>query len=378
MIPYGHQYIDADDIKAVTDVLTSDWLTQGPHVDQLEKDLATYCGAKEAVVVSNGTAALHLAYMAAGIEPGDEVIVPANTFAATTNMLLAIGAIPVFCDARTDTYNIDESKIEALVTGKTRAIVPVHFAGQACDMKAIRAIADRHTLLVIEDAAHALGAEYTEGKIGNCELSDLATFSFHPVKSITTGEGGAIMTNDPAQAKKMRTLRKHGMVGAPEEVEYEYEGPWYNEISQWSWNYRISDLQCALGSSQLKKLDGFLAQRREMAQYYHEQLASIDGVATPDKGNTDQSSWHLYVILVDKERRKQIFERLRERGIWTQVHYIPVYHHPWYRKNGYADTSLENTEDYYARCMSLPIYPGLTREDQDTVISTLKEILSSM
>lgn len=372
MIPYGHQLIDGDDIEAVVEALKSDWLTQGPAVKEFEANLAAFCGTKYAVVVNSGTAALHCAYFAAGIEAGDEIIMPAQTFVATANAASYLGAKPVFCDIDLDTYNIDVKKIEELITKKTKAIVPVHIAGEPCQMAEILAIAKKHNLLVIEDACHAFGARYKNKKIGS--LSDMTVFSFHPVKSITTGEGGAICTDSEQYYKAMCMFRTHGVVN-DDRMEKKDEGPWYFEMQSLGFNYRLTDIQSALGIAQLAKVDDFVAKRRALAEYYNESLKEAADIILPKFNKDNTSSWHLYIVRVAKNLRKGIFIKLRESGVGVQVHYVPVYHHPYYQKIGYGDLNLPNTEIYYETCMSLPLYPSLKKDEQDFVIARIKELL---
>ncbi len=373
MIPYGHQTIDKKDIAEVVKVLKSDWLTQGPKILEFEKALARYGGAKYAVACSSGTAALHLAYLAAGLQKENEVIISSNTFAATANMVVACGAKPIFCDIRLDTYNIDETKIEKLITKKTKAIVPVHFAGRPCEMEKIHQIAKKHQLLVIEDACHALGARYKNSKIGGCQYSDMAAFSFHPVKSITIGEGGAVLTNSKKYYEAALKFRNHGITKNPSEMT-KNDGPWYYEIETPGFNYRTTDLQCALGISQFKKIDKFISIRKKIASYYFEKLENIKGLILPDKSGLICSAWHLFVVRV--KNRKEVFKKLRSAGIGVQAHYIPVYHQPYYQKIGYKNTKLKNTEEYYQTCISLPLYPGLKQKEQDYVIEKLKLFLN--
>ncbi|MDO8594503.1 MAG: UDP-4-amino-4,6-dideoxy-N-acetyl-beta-L-altrosamine transaminase [bacterium] len=372
MIPYSRQSINEDDIAAVTAVLRGDWLTQGPAISAFEKALAEYSGAKFAVAVPNGTAALYIAYQALGLKEGDELITTPNTFVATSNMALALGVKPVFCDIRSDTRNIDETKIEALITKKTKAIVPVHFAGHPCAMDAIQAVAKKHNLFVIEDACHAIGAEYRGKKIGS--LSDMSVFSFHPVKPITTAEGGAILTNNEDWYKKMLILRTHGITKDPKKTEA--IGKWYYEMVELGFNNRITDIQCALGLSQLKRLDGFQAKREAVANRYFEALRGESRVILPVRLPDIKHSWHLFAIQVkDSSKRKAVFDYLQKNGIGVQVHYIPVHFQPYYQKLGYGKEKYPNTEAYYAGALSLPIYPDLTRADQDFVIQKLVEAL---
>lgn len=371
MIPYGHQKIDRNDIKEVIKVLKSDWLTQGPKVLEFEKALAKYCGSKYAVAVCSGTAALHLAYLAAGLKNNDEVITTPNTFAATSNMILAVGAKPIFCDIRLDTYNIDENKIKKLITnlpagrqGKLKAIVPVHFAGQPCEMEKIREIADKYKLLVIEDACHALGAKYKEKKIGGCHYSDMAVFSFHPVKSITTGEGGAILTNNKKYYKKLISLRSHG-------IHKDEKGR--NVMTELGYNYRMTDIQAALGASQLKKLDGFIEARRKVVKWYEKELSDVKNIILPVELPSNYSSWHIYVIRVkDKKNRDSLMEYLKANGVGVNFHYPAVYFHPHYRKNGFKNVKLENEEEYHSSCLTLPCYPDLKESEVKYITKVIK------
>lgn len=366
-IPYGRQMIDEEDIQAVVDVLRSDYLTTGPSIEVFEKKVADYVGAKYAVAIANGTAALHAACFAAGIGEGDEVITTPITFAASANCVLYCGGKPVFADIKPDTYNIDPEDIRRKISDKTKAIIAVHFTGQPCGMDEIHAIAKEYNLIVIEDAAHALGADYKGQKIG-C-VSDMTTFSFHPVKHITTGEGGMITTNDEELYKKLVLFRSHGIT-RDSSLMHENEGPWYYEQLELGYNYRITDIQCALGVSQMNKLDNFVSKRRKLVQRYQDAFRGISGIVTPTELEGCNSSWHLYVIQV--KNRKEVFEKLRGAGIGVNVHYIPVYHHPYYRENGYADVMCPHAEKLYEGMISLPLYPGLTEEQQDYVIEQVK------
>lgn len=362
MIPYGRQFIDRGDINEVVKTLKSDRITQGPKVEELEKTLAKYCRTKYAVAASSGTAALHLAYLSAGLGENDEVITTPNTFVATTNMLLAVGARPVFCDIRLDTYNIDESKIESLITPKTKAIVPVHFAGQSCEMDQILKIARKHKLLVIEDSCHALGAKYKNKKIG-C-LGDMSVFSFHPVKSITTGEGGAVLTNNKNYYEKILKLRSHG-------IYKDKKG--FNVMTDLGYNYRLTDIQSALGLSQLKKVDKFIEARRKIVNFYARNLSNLKEIILPAETEDNYSSWHIYVIRCrNKNVRDKLAVYLRNRGIGINFHYPAVYAHPYYRKNGYATTRLPNMDQYASTCLTLPIYPTLTPKSLQKIITSLQ------
>ena len=369
-IPYGRQTIDEKDIQAVMDVLRSDYLTTGPNVAEFERKVAEYVGAKYAVAVCNGTAALHIACLAAGIEKGDEVITSPMTFAASSNCVLYCGGTPVFADIQPDTYNIDVVDMERKITEKTKAIIPVHYTGQPCDMDAITSIAKKHNLVVIEDAAHALGASYKGCMIGS--ISDMTCFSFHPVKPITTGEGGMVVTNDEKLYKRLVLFRSHGIT-REEELMTENQGGWYYQQLELGYNYRITDISCALGSSQLDKLDDFIAARKEIARRYDEAFQGIKALQIPVQKAGCESGWHLYMIQVLEKSRKEVFEGLRESGIGVNVHYIPVYQHPYYQKNGYADCHCENAELFYSRAISLPIFPTLTEEQQQYVIDKVLE-----
>ena len=371
MIPYGKQTIEQDDIQAVVDVLKSDFLTTGPKIAEFEQTVADYVGAKYAVAISNGTSALHAACFAAGIEPGDEVITTPLTFAASANCVLYCGGTPVFADVDPKTYNIDPEDIQRKITDRTKAIIAVHLAGQPCDMDAIHSIAREHGLIVIEDGAHALGSVYKGKKVGS--MSDMTTFSFHPVKPITTGEGGMIVTDNEDFYKKMILFRSHGIT-RDDSMMTRNDGPWFYQQFNLGYNYRITDIQCALGCSQMKKLDRFLARRKEIVARYNEALADCDNIITPYQLSDTESGWHLYIVQVKKCDRRQVFENMRENGIGVNVHYIPVYMHPYYQEHGYENVHCANAEEIYSHIISLPLYPGLTSEQQDYVIDTLKSL----
>ena len=374
-IPYGRQSIDQDDIREVIQSLQSDYLTTGPRIAEFEKIVADYVGAKFAVAVSNGTAALHVACLAAGIGEGDEVITSPITFVASANCVLYCGAKPVFADIKPDSYNIDPKDIRRKITQKTKAIIAVHFTGQPCEMEEIREIAREHRLIVIEDAAHALGAVYKGTRIGS--LSDLTTFSFHPVKHITTGEGGMITTNNRELYEKLLLFRSHGITRDASQM-ISNDGDWYYEQLELGYNYRITDIQCALGISQMKKLDLFLQKRREIAERYRTAFEGCRGLILPKQIDGCCNSWHLYVIQVIEKDRKQIFDALRSRNIGVNVHYIPVHTQPYYRQHGYEEVVCPNAEALYHNIISLPIYPGLTIEEQDYVIAQVKDLVGSI
>lgn len=371
MIPYGKQTIDQDDIQAVVDVLKSDFLTTGPKIAEFEQTVADYVGAKYAVAISNGTSALHAACFAAGIGPGDEVITTPLTFAASANCVLYCGGTPVFADVDPKTYNIDPEDIRRKITDRTKAIIAVHLAGQPCDMDAIHSIAHEYGLIVIEDGAHALGSVYKGKKVGS--LSDMTTFSFHPVKPITTGEGGMIVTDNEDFYKKMILFRSHGIT-RDDSMMTRNDGPWFYQQFDLGYNYRITDIQCALGCSQMKKLDRFLARRKEIVAHYNEAFADCDNIITPYQLSDTESGWHLYIVQVKNCDRRQVFEKMREKGIGVNVHYIPVYMHPYYQEHGYENVHCANAEEIYSHIISLPLYPGLTSEQQDYVIDTLKSL----
>jgi len=383
IIPYGHQYIDKGDIKVVSDVLRSDWLTQGLKVKEFEKALSDYVGSKYAVAVSSGTAALHLACLAAGISKGDEVITSAITFVASANCVFYCGAKPLFADVDPVTANITPESISQRINFKTKALIPVHFGGFSCDMKAIKNLAIKNKLIIIEDACHALGASYEGLKVGSCKYSDMTVFSFHPVKSITTGEGGAITTNNKKYYEKLIMLRQHGITKNFTKLSNKKVAvnPWYHEMQILGFNYRITDFQCALGISQLKKLNKFIQKRRRIAGIYNKAFKNNIFFDLPTEKNHTKSSWHLYAIRIKDRYKPQkaiIFNKLRKRGIGVQVHYIPVYLQPYYQKLGYKKGLCLNAEDFYAREISLPLYPSITNEDiryvKDELFEVFKEI----
>lgn len=370
MIPYGRQTIDEEDIRAVAEVLRSDWLTQGPKVAEFEKALARYCGAKHAVAMANGTAALQAAYFAADFKQGDEFITTPLTFAATASMGLWFGARPVFSDVDRATGNLDARLAEEKITENTKAVVPVDYSGRPADLDAFRELARKHRLLLIEDGCHALGASCNGRRVGS--ISDMTVFSFHPVKSITTGEGGAVLTDDGALASRLCSFRLHGIT--------KRHPDWRYDIGQLALNYRITDMQCALGLSQLKKLDGFVLRRAEIAAAYAEDLADVGELRLPPPAESGGSAWHLYAVRLRLDRlrcsREKVFLELREAGIGVQVHYIPVYRHPLYRSMGYAAGLCPEAEAFYEEELSLPIFPTLTERDRKRVVRALKDVLA--
>jgi len=376
-LPYAQQWVDEEDIGEVVKVLKSDFLTTGPKIEEFEKRFADYVGAKYAVSISNGTAALHAACFAAGINEGDEVITSPITFAASANCVLYQGGKPAFADINPKSYNIDVEDIERKITKKTKAIIPVDFTGQAVDIDGINEIAKKYGLVVIEDAAHSLGAEYKGKKIGS--LVDMTTFSFHPVKHITTGEGGMITTNDEKLNNKLKLFRTHGITRDKEMLHNKEEGPWFYEQLELGYNYRMTDIQAALGISQLNKINGFLKRRREIAKKYDEYLKNIDGIILPYQESFSKSAWHLYVIQLELEKfkvgRKEIFEALQAENIGVNVHYIPVYYHPYYKRLGYEKGLCPNAEKLYERIITLPLYPKMKDKDIEDVVNALDKVL---
>ena len=399
MIPYARQSIDEKDVASVCKVLRSEFLTTGPKVAEFEKAVADYVGAKHAVAVSSGTAALHAAMFALGIAPGDEVIVPPMTFAATANCILYQGGTPVFADVDPNTLLIDPPQVAAKITPKTKAIIGVDYAGQPCDWDALREIAKRHNLYLVDDGCHALGAEYKGKKVGS--LADLTIFSFHPVKHITTGEGGMVVTDDEGYAERMRIFSTHGITRDPKYFSsltsdlrpLTAESSWFYEMVDLGYNYRITDLQCALGISQLKMLPKFLQRRREIAARYDEALTAISGIK-PLGLRTDVLSakepatlhaqcsglsthaYHLYVIRLNAIDRAKVFKALREHGVGVNVHYIPIHLHPYYRKRfGTGPGSYPIAEKVYEEIISLPMFPGMIDKDVEKVIEAVKKVM---
>ena len=372
-IPYGHQWVEEDDVKAVIDVLRSDWLTTGPAVDAFEKAVAEFVSAEYGVAVSSGTAALHTAMFAIGIGPGDEVIVPSMTFAATANAIVFQGATPVFCDVDSDTLLIDPNLIERKINSRTKAIIAVDYAGQPCDYDALRDIADRNDLVLVADACHSIGAEYKGRKVG--ALADLTTFSFHPVKHITTGEGGMVVTNNPEYCKRMRRFRNHGItLDHRQRIEKQ---SWYYEMTDLGYNYRITDFQCALGMSQLKKLPAWIKRRQEIASRYDIAFNDLPPIEPLAVTSNVSHVYHLYVIRLRDIDRNKVFSSLRAAGIGVNVHYIPVHLHPFYRERfGTKEGMCPIAEAAYEQILSLPIFSAMLDRDVDLVISSVKESVS--
>ena len=382
MINYGKQWIDDDDIAAVVEVLKSDFLTQGPRVPEFEKALAAYVGAEYAVAVSNGTAALHLAVNALGIPAGHEGLTVPNTFAASANCFLYNGLLPRFVDIDARTYCMDAAALEERVTLLTRVVIPVHFAGQPAEMETIAGIAKNRNIHVIEDASHAIGSRYENGKmVGSCSYSDMTIFSFHPVKTIATGEGGAITTNNKGLYEKLLLLRNHGITKeastfAGPAAKPDDHGPWYYEMQELGFNYRLTDIQAALGLSQLKKIDRFIKRRREIVKRYNQVFKYLPFLTVPYERAGIFSAFHLYVLQIDfkgiNKSRTQVMQELREKGIGTQVHYIPVHLQPYYREHfGFKEGDFPVSEDYYRHCLSIPLYPRMSNDDIDRVIEAV-------
>ena len=374
-IPYGRQEIDDADIAAVVAVLRSEWLTQGPAVARFEADMAKRCGAPHAVAVNSATSALHLACRALGLGPGDIGWTTPNTFVASANCLLYCGAGVDFVDIDPDTRNLSVDALAAKLSLADRSgrlpkvVIPVHFAGRSCDMAGIRRLADRYGFRIIEDASHAVGATCQGTPVGACEYSDLAVFSFHPVKIMTTGEGGMVLGNDAGLMRRVALLRSHGITREAEEMDGASEGGWYYQQTELGYNYRMTDLQAALGSSQLQRMAGFLARRRELAARYGERLADLPLDLPPP---SEESAWHLYAVrLRQPERRRAVFDALRAAGIGVNVHYIPVHLQPWYRRLGFRPGDFPNAEAYYVGALSLPLWPGLSDAMQDEVVAQL-------
>jgi perosamine synthetase len=377
-LPYGRQSIGEDDIQAVTDVLRSDWLTTGPKVAEFEEAFAAWVGAKHAVSFSSATAALHGAAFAAGLKPGDEAITTPLTFAATANCVLYQGATPVFADVSADTLNLDPQKVAAQITSRTRAILPVDYAGHPAELDAILDLAARHGLTVIEDAAHALGAEYRQRRTGS--IAHMTVFSFHPVKHLATGEGGMVTTDRADYAEALRRFRNHGI--SSDARQRQSDGQWYYEMVSLGYNYRLTDIACALGLSQLKKLDANLSRRREIAARYSNAFSSLPEITPPAVRADANPAWHLYPIRLNLENltadRRQVFRALRAENIGVNVHYIPVHRHPYYRDRfGYRGGEYPIAEDAYERLISLPMFHGMSDQDVEDVITAIKKITAA-
>jgi UDP-4-amino-4,6-dideoxy-N-acetyl-beta-L-altrosamine transaminase len=375
-IPYGRQTIDEEDIRAVNEVLNSDWLTTGPKVDEFEKSICNYCGSHYAVAVNSGTSALDIAIQSLELPKGTEVITTPFTFAATSNALLFNGLVPVYADILRDTRNIDPKDIRKKITKKTRAILFVDFAGQPCDIGEIEEICHEKDLFMIEDACHALGAGYQGKKIGS--LADMTIFSFHPVKLITTGEGGLVATNDSRRADTLRLLRSHGIDKTAHRLS-ETGAPWAYDMVTLGRNYRMTDIQAALGVSQAKKIDFFVQQRTKLSQLYHELLEDIPQIELPVTIENVTHTWHLYTILLNGIKRDVVFSYLKSHNIGVNLHYIPTYHFSYYQKNYPQNPSqFPVTEDVFKHILTLPLFPGLKEEEIHLIVRTLKNALQKM
>ncbi len=378
-IPYGRQEITDEDVAAVVDALRDPFLTQGPRIQEFEERLAEVTGARYAVAFNSGTSALHGAYSAAGIGPGRTVLTSPITFAATANASLYLGGGVRFADVHPDTILLDPAAVAAVTAPDIGVLAPVHFGGQVAEMEHLSRLAAARGWAVVEDAAHALGASYTTAdggryRVGECAHSTMCCFSFHPVKLVTTGEGGAVTTNDEQCYRKLLRFRTHGITRDPAEL-LRSDGPWYYEQLDLGYNYRLTDFQCALGISQLARLSAFVERRRSVAARYDEAFAGIAGVRTLLVPRWSAGAYHLYVIRVPAPHRRRVFEGLRSAGIGVNVHYIPVYHHPYYREHGFRDTHLPRAESYYEEAITLPMFPGLTDAQVDFVVAAVREQL---
>jgi len=368
MIPYGRQEVTPDDIQAVSSVLQSNWLTTGPAVVEFEQRLQEVAGGTPVVTVTSGTAALHVAYVAAGIKPGDEVITPPITFVSTQATAIALGAKVVFADVSADTANIDPKSVEAAISPRTKAIVAVDYAGHPADLASLTEIAQRYELVLIEDAAHSLGSTYKDRPVGS--IADITTFSFYPTKNITTAEGGAVAVRDPERLEKARLFARQGIVRDSSKFFDRNEGPWHQEVHDFGLNYRLPDVLAALGKSQLQRLPDVKSKRQKMKSYYDTSFLGQANVVTPVQRNDVDPVWHLYPVRVPADRRRSVFESLREAGIGVQVNYLPAYWHPAFQKLGYRRGLCPNAEEFYRQEISLPIHMGLTDHEQEYIIES--------
>ena len=399
MIPYGKHYLDDDDIDAVVEVLRCGWITQGPKIEELEESISNYVGSKFAVAVSSGTAALHLACLAAGLGEGSKAVTSTNTFVASANCILYVGGKPVFCDIDPCTLNLDIEQLENTlkIEKDVQAIIPVHFGGLACDMESISSLASKYGAAIIEDASHAFGATYkNSNKVGNCEYSDMTVFSLHPVKGITSGEGGIITTNSEIIYRKLLSLRSHGickgnfdfpgvslpgddLINKNDAIEDGLLNPWYYEMQELGFNYRITDIQCALVLSQFNKIEKFLSRRLEIVTMYDSLLAKFKNIILTQTNSRTSSSNHIYVVRIDfkslGKSRGKVMRELRELGVGTQVHYIPVTRQPYYNSLGYKSENYPEAEKYYQQALTIPVYYELSDEQIIDITNKLKSVL---
>lgn len=384
MIPYGRQDITEDDISAVKEVLNSDFLTQGPKIPEFESVVKNYCGSDYAIAVNSATSALHIACLALGVQKGDRVWTAANTFVASANCALYCGASIDFIDIDIKNFNICIDQLEnKLIQAKKdnllpKVIIPVHMCGQSCDMKRIRDLSDIYNFKIIEDASHAVGGEYLASKVGSCKYSDITIFSFHPVKIITTGEGGMALTNDKNLAKKMELYRSHGITRDEDMFKNDSHGGWYYEQLVLGFNYRMTDIHAALGLSQFKRIDKYIEARNNLANRYNKKLKDLP-LNLPIANPNTKSSFHLYIVLLDEndsDFHKKVFESLRKKRILVNLHYIPVYYHPYYKNLGFSKGMCPNAELFYNKAISIPIFPALSFEDQDYIVENLKDCLN--
>lgn len=376
-LQYGRQYIDDEDIRSVIQALKSDFLTTGPLVEEFERKFADYVGVKYAVAVSNGTAALHIACLAAGLQKGDEGITTPITFAASSNCMLYCGAKPVFCDINLDDYNIDENKINSYINENTKVILPVDFTGQCCNIGKIMRIAKENNLIVIQDASHSLGTKYLDKQIGS--IADMTTFSLHPVKTITSGEGGVVTTNSLALYEKLKLYKTHGITKNKGNLRNKEHPEWYYEQIYLGYNYRITDLQSALGISQLSKIEKFIEKRKKLVNLYNKFLKDMDGIILQKEEYYSDTSRHLYIIRLDlnkfKATRDDIYNALIAENIGVNIHYIPVYKHPYYKEIGYEDVICENAETFYNSSITLPLHVNMDESDIKDVVNALNDVL---
>ncbi len=383
ILPYGRHLIEQDDVDAMVEALRGDWLTQGPKVAELERTVAERCGARHAVACSSGTSALHLAMLAAEIGPGDEIVAPAVTFLATANCGVYVGATPRFCDVDFTSVSMTAELLQPVLSVKTRAVLPVHFAGLPCDMAAIsRLVRSRcPDAILVEDACHALGGRHAEGSaVGALRWADMVMFSLHPVKHVAAGEGGILLTDRDDLAERLARLRNHGMTKDPTRLERPDEGAWYYEMHEVGFNYRIPDLNCALALSQLRKLDRFLARRQAIAARYHQALADLPYTRLPP-ATAEASAWHLYCLHIDfaalGRSRREIVTELHARGVGTQIHYYPVPLQPYYRRlGGYGEGDFPGAERHYAQTLTIPLFPAMSDGDVERVIAALHAVLA--